>query len=807
MNLGSKNELKRVFFDDRTKKSNIFETSTFFKSMKLIGLLFLLIVFSNFASTQVGMGKWRMHVSPYEALDVVEGNKTVYAALSKGLLEYDIESGEQSLRTAADYLSDISPTALGYDLNSKTVLIGYENGNLDFLQDERITNLPAILQSSINGVKRINSIVCKGNNAYLATGFGIVVINLQKREVRDTYNPTPMDESILDITFLNDSIYALTESGLYVGVESNDFLADPSQWSQVSSVIDYSASGIYNSIEAYENTLFLGYNDQLYGSDTLFRLVGNQWEVFLDEIELNGLNVSNNLLLASLEGGVVVFESNLTAQQTIYQYENTSFPRPNNAIFDGENFYISDNTYGLVKAKNAFESSQIIFEGPLFNLAYRADWNNGKLAVAAGGNSGTSPAFLQEGGYTMQDEEWISVNPNNQPILQGKNIWDFISVSVNPSDIEEVAFGTYSELPLVIMKNGAITDTFGYSNSLLTSLSGSGTTGVAKITDVCFDNNSNLWIANAESERPLKVRDENGTWFDFDLGNQVKNKGTRRLVIDDNDIKWMAIDGVGLVAFDHGENIDDASDDRYKVFTTSVNSGDLPTSTIDAIAVDFDNNIWIGTPEGMRVLYNSSNVFDASPGDYNFQKLLIEFGENVEIVLGTTQITDIEIDGANRKWIATANSGAFLLEPDGLDVVENFTSENSPLLNNNILDITIDQNNGEVYFVTNDGLISYRSDASQGDNNYTNVNVFPNPVRPDYFGPVTIQGIAYNSDVKITDMAGNLVFQTTSNGGTATWNGRTLQGERVQTGVYLIWTSIDNQDVKGRKVGKVVFIN
>lgn len=775
--------------------------------MKLIGFLFILIGLSNLAFTQIGMGKWRMHISPYQALDVVNRNSTVYTALSKGLLEYEKESGEQTLRTAADYLSDISPTALGYDVNTETLLIGYDNGNLDFLQNERITNLPAILQSNITGIKTINRIVCKGDNAYLATGFGIVVINLKKREVRDTYNPTPSEEGIVDITFLNDSIYALTRRGLYVGSENNNFLADPSQWSQISSVLDYSLSGEYNGIKAYQNSLVLSYNDQVFNADTLFKSVGNEWEVLMDEVQLKRLNVSSNKLLVSSQDGLVVFGADFIEDFTIFQYNNGELPNPNNAIYYEGDYYIADGSSGLVKAQNAFLSSHIVFEGPLHNLAFRADWEKDKLAIAAGGIDGTSPAFNTEGGYTRQDESWTSVNRNNQPILQGKNVWDFISVSVNPSNTEEVAFGTYSEVPLLIMTGGAITDTFGYSNSLITSLPPSGSSGISKITDVIYDDNSNLWIANSESDRPLKVRDENGAWYDFDLGNQVKNKGTRKVVIDDNDVKWMGVDGIGLVAFDHGENIDDASDDRYQVFTTSVNSGDLPTSTVEAIAVDFDNNIWIGTPEGMRVLYNSSNIFDASPGEYNFQKLLIEFGENVEIVLGTTQITDIEIDGANRKWIATANSGVFLLEPDGLEVVHNFTSENSPLLNNFILDITIDHNNGEVYFLTNDGMISYRSDATQGDNNYTNVTVFPNPVRPDYFGPVTIQGIAYNSDVKITDIAGNLVYQTISNGGTATWNGQTLQGERVQTGVYLIWTSIDDQDVKGRKVGKVVFIN
>lgn len=775
--------------------------------MKLIAFLFLIIGFSNLAFTQIGMGKWRMHISPYQALDVVNRNSTVYTALSKGLLEYEKESGEQTLRTAADYLSDISPSALGYDENTETLLIGYINGNLDFLQNERITNLPAILQSNINGIKTINKIVCKGSNAYLATGFGIVVINLQKREVKDTYNPTPTEQDIVDITFLNDSIYALTKGGLYVGAENNDFLADPSQWAQVNSVIDYTASGEYSDIKTFQSNLILSYRDQVFNSDTLFKSNGSEWEVLRDEVQLKGLNVSSNKLLVSAHTGLIVYDSGFNETFNIFQYDNGKFPSPNNAVYYEGDFYIADGNSGLVKAQNAFKSSHIIFEGPLHNLAFRADWKKDKLAIAAGGIDGTSPSFRSEGGYARENGSWASVNRNNQPILQGKNVWDFISVSVNPSNTEEVAFGTYSEVPLLIMTGDVITDTFGYSNSLITSLTPSGSSGISKITDVTYDDNSNLWIANSESERPLKVRDENGTWYDFDLGNQVKKKGTRRVVIDDNDVKWMGVDGVGLVAFDHGENLDDASDDKYQVFTTSVNGGDLPTSTIEAIAVDFDNNIWIGTPEGMRVLYNSSNIFDASPGEYNFQKLLIEFGENVEIVLGTTQITDIEIDGANRKWIATANSGVFLLEPDGLEVIHNFTAENSPLLNNFVLDITIDHNNGEVYFVTNDGMISYRSDATQGDNNYTNVTVFPNPVRPDYFGPVTIQGIAYNSDVKITDIAGNLVYQTISNGGTATWNGQTLQGERVQTGVYLIWTSIDDQDVKGRKVGKVVFIN
>jgi ligand-binding sensor domain-containing protein len=205
------------------------------------------------------------------------------------------------------------------------------------------------------------------------------------------------------------------------------------------------------------------------------------------------------------------------------------------------------------------------------------------------------------------------------------------------------------------------------------------------------------------------------------------------------------------------------------------------------------------------VLYNAENAFGASFGDYNAQRIKVEFEGNVEYVLGATSITDIEVDGANRKWLATENSGIVLLSPDGLEIIEQFTMENSPLISNNIINLEIDHNTGELFIVTDNGLISYRTDASAGKNrDYAEVNVFPNPVRPDFTGVITIQGIQYDSDVKVTDAAGNLVYKTTSNGGTATWDGKTLNGDPVATGVYFFWTAPN--EGKGRKVGKVLVV-
>jgi hypothetical protein len=185
-------------------------------------------------------------------------------------------------------------------------------------------------------------------------------------------------------------------------------------------------------------------------------------------------------------------------------------------------------------------------------------------------------------------------------------------------------------------------------------------------------------------------------------------------------------------------------------------------------------------------------VFSAGAGNYDAQRVKVTFEGNVEYVLGSTHITDIEVDGGNRKWVGTATSGIILLSSDGSDILAQYTTENSPLISNVIFDLKLDQNPGELCIITDK------------DPSYESAKVFPNPVRPGYSGPITIQGIRYNSDVKITDAAGNLVYKTTSNGGTATWDGNNLEGKPVSSGVYFIWTA--QNEGKGKKVGKVAIV-
>lgn len=788
-----------------SKKSNNFEIYSFKLCMKKIILIMLCVFTWMSVQAQLEMGKWRMHISPYIGKAVVYAEGTAYCILENGIVEYDEAEEEHTVLTYANYLSDVSPTAIAYDSETKYVVVGYDNGNVDLLKKSTIHNIPAIKQATVNGVKNINKIVIKDKMAYLLTGVGIVVLDLKKKEVRDTYYVDYGNVETQDLAFANDSIYAITKESVYVGSYSSLYLSDPSQWHKMSNIPDYSSQGGYNNIEVFNNELFLSFRaNELSNGDTLYKINGSNVEVWLQDLEFYDLNGESDEFLISTYGNLFIYDKDLNLKEDIYMYSHGYTVHPVSACKADGKYYIADRFRGLNRSLWGYESIRISFSGPRFNDAYRAKWTEGKLSFASGGILSGAPTFNKKGGSTMEDGKWLSTVITEDPLTESTNAWDFICTAINPENTDEVAYGTYSSIPLVITNKGAVTDTFVFANSLIEEM---GSVGWGFISDLVYDKDGNLWMANTNASRPIKVRTKNGEWFEFFVGSQANGKRLNRLIIDHNGVKWLGVKGVGIVAFDDGGTIGDDSDDRHRVFTTSVNGGDLPSAEVEAIAVDFDNNIWIGTEEGMRVLYNTENVFDASPGQYNFQKLLIEYGENVEIVLGNTHITSIQIDGANRKWIGTSSSGVFLLSPDGLEIERNFTMDNSPLLSNTILDIAIDHATGEVFFVTEKGLVSYRSDATQGDDTFSDVKIFPNPVHPDFDGMITMQGVAYNSDVKITDVSGRLVYQTHSRGGTATWDGRTITGEKVKTGVYLIWNSIDSDEFKGRKVGKVMIIN
>jgi len=770
--------------------------------MRILLLSFLLLTFSTFA--QVGMGQWRLHIPAKRALDVVKTSGKVFTAFQNGISEYDESSNELSTWDVVTGLSDITISCLGHSSSNDAVFIGYENGNIDRIRNNKVTNIPAIKLAEIQGSKTIHKIVEYDEYLYFATGFGIVKIDPVRSEVRDTYYPTNGNAAILDVTVRNDTIFALTKNQMYIGDINNVALPDPAQWTVDSRVPTLTANA-YSEFELVNNELHILFKHDNHGEDSVYVLTSTGLQSVIFEpfdMEIREIDVVDNKLAIHYFGVSILYDDNYQNDYVLANYPFGS-PEVNKMISANGEYWLADDQVGLVHINGGFIDN-ITFSGPPRNEFYGLDWSRDKLVVTCGAASNSTATFKSSGVYTFENEEWNLYNEANTDVWEKGRIWDYLSVAIDPTNKEKFAIGSWSYTPLTIFNEstGSIDTLTPYNSPLEPTNVGF---GASLVTDLKYDVQGNLWVFNGGTNEPLKVLTKDGDWQSFSLGSSAIGEFSQRMVIDNEGNKWLSFLNGGLYGYKDNDSPTDLGDDEMIWLNTGTNTGALPSNRVQAVAVDLDNEIWIGTDAGFAVLYNAESAFGASPGEYNAQRIKVEFEGNVEYVLGATAITDIEVDGANRKWMATENSGIVLLSPDGLEIIEQFTVENSPLISNNIINLEIDHNTGELFIVTDNGLISYRSDATEGkDRDYADVNVFPNPVRPDFTGVITIQGIQYDSDVKVTDAAGNLVYKTTSNGGTATWDGKTLDGDPVATGVYFFWTAPN--EGKGRKVGKVFVV-
>lgn len=769
----------------------------------MIKLLCLFLLLGGTSFAQIGMGQWRLHVPANRAIDVVANSTTVFAAYESGLIEYDKESHEISEWNAVNGLSDVVISEIDYSSSRNTLIIGFENGNIDLLKGSTVVNVPSLKIAEVQGDKKIYNIYLKDRYAYISCGLGVVVLDLDKDEVKESYYPGGGLEPIIDFAMFGDSLYALTKSKLFSASASSPLLADPLSWKQntMAPTIVSTAEKL-NDIEVSESYFYISKIHEAYGGDSVFNL-SSSGLIYLNtlnfDVQLNSVSSSVDRIVVNTEGAIFAFQGNSFLES---KYAPEYWMNPLSSYHYDDTYWIADGTRGLLEFKG-YSPNIIENIGPPKDQFYKLDWEKGVLAVAGGGLADKGVTFNSAGIYVFKEEEWTLKDRYNMDLWKDKLHWDCISVSVNPTNTNQIAVGTYSVEALSLLDaDGQVTAVFNASNSPIdnTSLGN----GWAEISDLEYDSKGNLWIMNGYTNEPLKVYTKDGNWYSYSAGPASKNNFSWDMLSDYEDNHWFSINGKGVFGYDHNGTLDNTSDDAYVQLTTDPNGGALPSNLVTALAVDFDNELWIGTDNGFAVLYNAPSSFTTSD-NVNASRIKTETDGLVDYVLGGTYITDIEVDGGNRKWIGTANSGLVLLSADGLEILEHFTKDNSPLISDAILDIEIDHNSGEVFIITDGGLISYRSDASYAKDDYSDVNIFPNPARPDFEGPITIQGIKYDSDVKITDAAGNVVFKTTSNGGTATWNGNTLSGQPVASGVYLIWTAPN--EGKGHFVGKVAIIN
>ena len=774
--------------------------------MKLIWCFILGVLIGSFgkAQSRLGTGEWYLHV-PSKAIGVSAGNNKIMTAFSNGVLEYDINSKEKTIWSKVNFLSDLEISSIYFNEQTKSFWIGYANGNIDELNSSTIINLPDLKMSPIMGEKQVLKFQAYDQFLFAATPFGILKIDPVRKEVRDTYYPSFEDKKIVDFYISKDTIYALSTNYLYQASIKNNFLSNPNNWNKNSSVLPRKGS-VYSSLTVLKNKVYIVSKHPEFTKDTLFEVNETICKpVLIPDIttnkEIRKISSDGNNLTILTDYGIRILKDDFTEIENFFRYNNGKALFPNDLIKANGYYWIADEESGLIQWENNWNNKALTMVAPPSNRFFSMDGVDNKLVVTGGSISQYQSTYNQSGAYIYTDNSWKWIYPGNQAAWKGKPIWDIGSVAISKNDPNRIALGSYSTLPLSIIENGeTVSKIYDNTNSPLTPMTKDYYTMIA---DLKYDDSDNLWMINSYAEEPLKVLTPNGSWKSFNTGSSSKNTYVRKLYIDPTNTKWLSVMGKGLVVFNENE-FDNPSDDIYRPITTEPNTGALPSTEVLALATDLDGRMWIGTDKGICVLYAPNSILASPNQAFSAQRIIVNVGGTGEYLLGNTTVTDIEIDGGNRKWIATANAGLYLVSKDGTEILQSFTTENSPIISNSILDLFLNQQTGELYIVTDLGLVSYRVDASQDDPTYSNVSVFPNPHKPSHNLPVTIQGIQANSDVKITDAAGNLIYRTTSNGGTATWDTQTLNGTRAMPGVYFIWTAPENSEIEGNYVGKVV---
>ena len=749
--------------------------------------VFWLCVLCNTQFLLAQNNQWESMFSYYNTSKGVVSNQKIIVAADNALFVYDTSQDSTETITTVDGLSGDDFSALAvYD---NTIIAGFENGTvaqIDVITKE--VNLDNAIERNQNlaaNEKSINQIEVVDNIAYLATGFGIVTINPSTLEFGDTYYFGTSDAriAVYQAIVFEEKLYAATAQGLYSTPLNNAQILETSTW-------QYVAAGQWKTLWEQDRVLY-GAKDE--GSSVSFFQIEN---TLLQKATFSGV-VRN---IAPHENGVVITVSNrvydinksFESIQTIADLDNV---KPNTfsfALRANDELWIGTSSEGLIRYSAQDDNKLVSPQGPLQNSIFDIETLPNELWIAHGDYEAFyDPSPLKKYGLShFFDGQWSNIQ--NTSLFGATNI---VRVATHPSEIGTLYACSYHGGMILLEENTPV-ELWNQTNSGLESLSFVGPEYVSiRVRDALVDENGNLWSLTSFVQKGLKKRTPSGQWTSYDLSEAVldytKESGYSNMELLNNSVLFFGGLNSGLLGID-------ISQSPPKMKRLLGGDAGLPSDDVRSIRLDKDNRLWVGTRSGIAVLYAPNRFFEE---DVQLRSIIIDDGGNLLELLSGQFITDIEIDGNNQKWVSTASSGVFLLSPNGTEILQHFTKENSPLPTSSVKTIGIDNATGKVYLGTLNGMVVYQGNAYAESETLSQVNVFPNPVRPNYTGNLVVRGLQQNARVKITDIAGNLVYDTTSEGGSISWNLRSFSGQRVRSGVYLIFvTSSDGMDSSVKKV-------
>ncbi|MFD2566677.1 type IX secretion system anionic LPS delivery protein PorZ [Pseudotenacibaculum haliotis] len=771
--------------------------------------LILLLFCSLLSNAQVDFSdSWEDFFSYNNVKDFVKVGNTIYALSDNAIFTYNISTQETQKLSSVQGLSGETTTSIHFSSATNRLVIGYENGLIEVVdEDGSITISADIVNFNQSGEKSVNDIFEHNGTLYLSTAFAIVEYDINELEFGDTFfiGNNSTDVKVNEVVVFNGLIYAATDDGVFYADVTNPNLIDFNNWQQI-----VGGNNLFKNVAIFDGRLFTILNTGL------FEIVNTNGLSFIRDFfgTVNGMKESTTHLSIALTNSAYVFDTRLI--QILQSNANSEFNYIlNNAFAEDNTLYLSTQQYGILTSPfaNPTDYTEIHPDGPVSNDIFSVSAQNNHVWIVYGGYSPTFAPIQRRLGYTHYNgETWFTAT--NDP---ANPFPDLVDVTIDPNDPNKAFISSFGDTNLLNTINTGglfevegdqIISFYNQSNSGLEDLEPTDPSRISiRVSGSVFDRQGNLWMTNIDTPTELK-KFSNGSWSGFDISSvKPQNSfGLSEIAIDRNSSLWIATRGDGVIAFNENGN-------RLRALTPTATQGSLPNSRVESVVVDKDNRVWIGTIAGLVVFNNASGVFDADVVDAN-PIIILDDGVPRRL-LGEQIVNTIAVDGANNKWFGTDNGGVTYTNPNGQTTIANFSTENSPLPSNRIVKIAVDEETGKVYFATDKGIVAYNSNVSPFGDTLGEVYAYPNPARK-FHNTVTIDGrngtsLPRGTNVKILDVAGNLVYETNVvegqelQGGKVVWDKTNLAGRKVASGIYIV--VLANEDATETSTTKIAIIN
>lgn len=740
--------------------------------MKQVTIFFflLLVITAKFSFSQLlPPGSWKADIAALPANRIIANNETLWFSTPYGIFSLQKTDKVFEVFNKTNGLSEALPSAIAALPNGK-LIVGYSNGNIDMVNEWVVTNIPGLKNYPSPSEKKINSIYINNETAFLATDIGVVAVDLSTNSIKSTAftGANGSTEKVYAITSFKDSIAAITESGLKM-ISVHDNFPDYNHW-------QLTASGNFKFLANDENTLILAGENEVYTYNGI-----TAEPAYLTPYKINSISVYQNKLILTEYHALQSRITQLSTTTYSANYiQNEYIKHPLDAFMGQEGIWVADSVTGI-SLHTPTASFFYNPSAPANTLSGNILYQNNLLAGTAEKQNIASGNLI-----FFDNHNWHNYNAHEYPVLNNFPLLNSLDIHRLTGNIW---VGSNGGGLLEIMPEGPAD-----RNSLLASPNFS-----KKVTGLKFDSNHQLWVTDAGNPYQLFVINKEGMVHSFQVPFTIPSGLSLKLYIDKSNNKWLTVPDNGVIVFSDNNTPANTSDDRWRWL--SVSNGNLPDNNVLSITEDANGLIWIGTANGIGIINCGQNLF---ANNCHAVQPVVRYDNFAGYLFQNQKVQAIAVNTANEKWVGTEN-GAWLISEDAEQLLQHFTSENSPLLHNNIQGIAINHSTGEVYFATERGLCLYKANATEGSLQKSDVLAYPNPVPPEYTGSIYIKGLPENAYFRITEPDGRLVYAGRASGGQAVWNGLNAAGRKISSGVYLVLVS--TSDKKYNLATKIIYIS